>query len=166
MQPLQLLSQMPGEMVSVLLVLLLIAVLVAAYKLMEMVFETLAVATLSAFYYTGLTYLFTNMSGFEINEMLLFVFLGAALYLLYSFLYTVATTASAFVGIPLKIVKTVGSSIHTAVEKASEKAEEASKERKKKKKTQRKQEENDSEENKQSTKEVVLDKVKEEGETD
>ncbi|MFB6174600.1 MAG: hypothetical protein ABEJ87_01325 [Candidatus Nanohalobium sp.] len=145
--PSAMLQSLPPELTSFLLVALLIAVLVIAYKIMEMVFETLTVAALSGVFYAGLTYLFSggNFSGFQINQLLLFIFLGAGLYMLYSFIISLYHAGTTLIEIPLMLVK--------ATLYPFKKIWRHHRESKKEKKQQ---------ENQKTTKEVVLDKTKDE----
>ncbi|MFB6115301.1 MAG: hypothetical protein ABEK04_03335 [Candidatus Nanohalobium sp.] len=146
----QTVQSLPQGLTSFILVGLLIAVLVVAYKLMEMVFETLTVAGLSGVFYGGLTYLFSpQMKGFEVNELLLFIFLGAALYIGYSFILSVYSATSTLIEIPIEMGKILlypFKKLYTHHKKSKEE----------------KQQEKSSSDQDQSTKEVVLDKMQEE----
>lgn len=153
---LQTVQSMPQGVTSFILVGLLIAVLVIAYKLMEMVFETLTVAGLSGAFYAGLTYLFSpEMQGFEVNELLLFIFLGAALYIGYSFIMSVYSATSTLIEIPIEMFKILIYPFKKLWGRHKKKSE------KRKKKNQEKKEKGEQD---QSTKEVVLDNVKKEEE--
>lgn len=156
---LQTIQSMPQGVTSFVLVGLLIAVLVIAYKIMEMVFETLTVAALSGVFYGGLTYLFSpEMQGFEVNELLLFVFLGAALYMGYSFLLSLYSATSTLIEIPIEMFKMLIYPFKKLWGRHKKKSE------KRKQKKKQKEREKDQKEDDQSTKEVVLDNVKKEEE--
>lgn len=146
-------QSLPQGATSFVLIALLIAVLVVAYKIMEMVFETVTVAAFSGGFYAALTYLFSggSMTGFQIDELLLFVFLGASLYMLYSLIMSLYSAGSTLIEIPIEIGKIFlypFKKIWGHHKKRSEK--------KKQQKIQEKDE--------QSTKEVVLDKVQDDEE--
>lgn len=93
---------LPEPVLTGLLLGLFVASLVVAFKVMEMIFDTVTIVALSATFYIGLTY-FTAVS-FSLNDLLLFSFLGASLYMLYSFLATVINTTESLVKIPVKII--------------------------------------------------------------
>lgn len=150
-------QSLPKGATSIIMIGLLIAVLVVAYKIMEMVFETVTVAALSGAFYAGLSYLFSggSFTGLQIDELLLFTFLGAALYMLFSFIMKLYKAGSTVVEIPIKMAKIVIYPFKKIwghhVKKESRKKEQRDQEQK----------ESDKE---QSTKEVVLDKVKDDEE--
>lgn len=143
-------QSLPQGATSVILIGLLIAVLVIAYKIMEMVFETVTVGALSGAFYGGLTYLFSggSMTGFQIDELLLFIFLGASLYMVYSLVISLYSAGSTLIEIPIQMVKIV---LYPFKKLWSHQ---------KKKSVQRKQKKQEQDQE-QSTKEVVLDKVQE-----
>lgn len=153
---LEILQMLPQGSTSFILVGLLIAVLLIAYKIMEKVFETLAVSGVSGAYYAGLTYLFGRgtFSGFQLNELLLFIFLGATLYLFYSLVLSVYSATSTLVEIPIEMAKI----LFYPFKKLWGYHKKSRKKKKREKKQGQKQE--------QSTKEVVLDNVKDSGEDD
>lgn len=144
----ELFQSLPQGFTSIILVASLIAVLVIAYKIMEMVFETITVAALSGVFYGALTYIFSggNLTGLELNELLLFVFLGASLYLLYSFALSLYSAGTTLIQIPLKMIEV----ILYPIKKLWKHEKEERKNRKKREKQ-------------KSTKEVVLDKTSEDG---
>ena len=83
---------------TIVLVLMLAAVFVIAFKVMELVFETLTVSALSGGFYVAYTVLIGGgMEQIVLNDLLLFAVLGAAFYMAYSFLssaYTYLTSCS------------------------------------------------------------------------
>jgi hypothetical protein len=93
---------LPEPVLTGLLLGLFVASLVVAFKVMEMIFDTVTIVALSATFYIGLTYL--TAVSFSLNDLLLFSFLGASLYMLYSFLATVISTTESIVKIPVKII--------------------------------------------------------------
>ena len=92
---------LPEELITGLLILSIILAVVLAFKVMEMVFETVTVAALSGVFYTAMTFLFETQFAF--NDLLLFSFLGASLYMLYGFLMTAFSTAETVISVPVKI---------------------------------------------------------------
>ncbi|AOV95080.1 hypothetical protein AQV86_04110 [Nanohaloarchaea archaeon SG9] len=147
-------QSLPQGATSIILIGLLIAVLVVAYKIMEKVFETVTVAALSGAFYAGLTYLFSggSMTGFKIDELLLFAFLGATLYMVYSFAISLYRAGTTLAEIPIKLAK----ALIYPFKKLWSHHQKARKNEQKKEKDQRQDE--------QSTKEVVLDNVKDDEE--
>lgn len=93
---------LPEPVLTVLILGLLVGTLVLAFKVMEMIFDTIVVAVLSATLYIGLTY-FTG-AAFQLNDLLLFSFLGASVYMLYSFLATIISTTESIIKVPVKIM--------------------------------------------------------------
>jgi len=94
-----------GSEISILLVLALVVVLVAAFKIMEMVFETVIVSVLSGGFYIALRYLQSGPISF--NDVLLFSFLGASLYMIYSLLASLYKVGSTVLPIPYQVAKTL-----------------------------------------------------------
>jgi len=94
---------LPEPVLTGLLLGLFVASLVVAFKVMEMIFDTVTIAALSGAFYVGLTY-FTAV-GFTLNDLLLFSFLGASLYMLYSFLANIINTAESILNVPVKLLK-------------------------------------------------------------
>lgn len=92
-----------SEVGSLLLFLLLIAAFVVAFKIMQMVFETILVSVISAGFYLSLVYLFNY--SFTLERLLLFAFLGATLYMAYSFLVSAYGIVSTLLEIPYRILK-------------------------------------------------------------
>ena len=132
-----------GVITGILLVSIILAVILA-FKVMEMVFETVTIAALSGAFYTAMIYLFEG--SFAFNDLLLFSFLGASLYMLYGFLLTAFTAAETILKVPYKIFM----AFFRPGKKYSKKGY-----RELKKKIERRNEEELKEKNK-STKEVVL----------
>jgi len=150
------LQSLPQGASSVILIGLLIAVLVIAYKIMEMVFETVTVAALSGAFYAGLTYLFSggSFTGFQVDELLLFAFLGATLYMVYSFIMSLYNAGTTLVEIPIQMAKII---LYPFKKLWGYHKKEKSRKRETEKEKSKQKEQKDQE---QSTKEVVLDKVK------
>lgn len=88
---------------ALLLFVLLIAAFVVAFKVMQMVFETILVAGLSAGFYLSLVHFFQYT--FSLDRLLLFAFLGATLYMAYSFLASAYSVASTVLEVPYHVVK-------------------------------------------------------------
>lgn len=94
---------LPEEVVTGLLLIGIILAIVLAFKIMEMVFETVTIAALSGVFYTAMTVLFEGAT-FAFNDLLLFSFLGASLYMLYGFLMTAFNLAEKIIVLPVKIL--------------------------------------------------------------
>ncbi len=92
---------LPEGVVTGILLVSIILTVVLAFKIMEMVFETVTIAALSGAFYLAMIYLFG--SQFAFNDLLLFSFLGASLYMLYGFLVTAFTATETILKIPYKI---------------------------------------------------------------
>lgn len=146
--------QTQGSEISILLIIALVLVFVAAFKVMEMVFDIFIVSVLSAGFYLALRYL--QGGPISLNDLLLFTFLGASLYMLYSFLSTLWSIGSRVLPIPFKIIETVLKPFRYVWDKYQEH------EKRKSYVDRDKKEEEDDED--KSTKEVVLGKHKEEDE--
>jgi hypothetical protein len=96
------LINLPEPVLTVLILGLLVGTLVLAFKVMEMIFDTIVIAVLSATLYIGLTY--ATAAPFQLNDLLLFSFLGASVYMLYSFLATIISTTESVLKVPLKFL--------------------------------------------------------------
>lgn len=143
-------SQLPQDFTTVALLLLLIVIFVVAFKVMKMVFETVMVSGLSAGFYFGLTQLL-NLQ-FSFNQMLTYAFMGASLYLFYTFLASAYSTAKTAIKIPYSLAKIVFYPFKRLYSHLRE--------RSKLKKLRRKKMGSQSNNNEQTdTKKVVLDKV-------
>lgn len=97
--------QSSGTEIGIFLVLAIIVALVIAFKIMEMVFETVLVTALSGAFYMALRYI--QGGPISINDLLLFSFLGATLYMLYSLLETLYNVGSAVIPLPYNLTKTL-----------------------------------------------------------
>ncbi|MEF8880857.1 MAG: hypothetical protein V5A72_03440 [Candidatus Nanohaloarchaea archaeon] len=91
--------------VSILLVLAIVVALVVAFKIMEMVFETVLVTVLSGTFYLAMKYV--QGGSVALNDLLLFSFLGATLYMLYTLLSSLYSIGKTVIPLPYKVVKTV-----------------------------------------------------------
>lgn len=92
-----------GQIGTFLLVILLILAFVVAFKIMKMVLQTVIVAFLSAVFYVALVFLLDF--SFAVNNILLFSFLGAAFYMLYSTLASAYKIGYTAISIPYRILK-------------------------------------------------------------
>lgn len=92
-------SQLPSQVSTIVLLILLIAAFVIAFKVMKMVFQTILVSVLSALFYVALTVFFFNSMP-TINNTLMFSFLGSTFYMVYSFLVSAYSVTAKFIGIP------------------------------------------------------------------
>lgn len=113
---LEFLNAIPQQYSTVVLLVLLLAAFIAAFKLLEMVFETIMVSVLSAGAYTAFTYLvYNSMPG--LNDILLFAFAGASLYIGYTLLASAYGIAATVISVPYKIIKILYSGLSTGVKK-------------------------------------------------
>ncbi|MFB6190366.1 MAG: hypothetical protein ABEJ91_02230 [Candidatus Nanohaloarchaea archaeon] len=92
-----------GDLRTAALFILLLVAFVVAFKVMQMVFETILVSVLSGGFYLGMVYFFGYSFAFE--RLLLFAFLGATLYMAYSFLISAYSVASTVLEVPYHIIK-------------------------------------------------------------
>ncbi len=153
------LSQIPSPYATVILLGLLIVAFIIAFKVMQMVFETVLVTAFSGGFYIALVYLF-NFT-FSINDLLFYAFLGSSLYMSYSIIASAYGIASKFIGVPYKMLRIISLPFRKLYGKIKEEYK-----LKKLRETggasnKNKGDEGDTGNN---TKEVVLDKVKQEDE--
>lgn len=146
--------QTQGSEISILLIIALVLVFVAAFKVMEMIFDTFIVSVLSAGFYLTLRYL--QGGPISLNDLLLFTFLGASLYMLYSFLSTLWNVGATVVPIPFKVIETAFKPFRYVWDRYQE-------HEKRKSYVDRDEKDEEDDEDK-STKEVVLGKHREEDE--
>lgn len=148
------LFQSSGPAVSILLVAALIVALVVAFKIMEMVFETVIVTVLSGVFYIALRYI--QEGAISLNDVLLFAFLGAALYMLYSLLASLYSVGATVIPLPFKVIKMATWPFREAWERYEE-------HQKRKSYVDRDKESNNEkeDEDEKSTKEVILGKNQE-----
>lgn len=149
----QLLQQ--TDLTSILLIVALIAAFVIAFKVMEMIFDTLMIAGISAAFYIGLRVI--QGGQISINDVLLFTVLGSSLYMAYSLLASLYRIGATVLPIPYHIVKTVLKPFEylwDKLEDLSEKDDFAPKQTNNQKEKKREEDEEDKSE--KSTKEVIL----------
>lgn len=152
-------SQLPQDVATIVLIVLLVVVFVAAFKIMSMVFETVMVSAFSAGFYAALSQLLNY--SFSFNQMLTYAFLGAVLYLTYSFLASAYSLARTMLKIPYHLLILALKPFKWAYTKIRKEVKLKKYQRKmEKRKSSSSSEEIDSD----STKEVVLDKVKKDSE--
>ncbi len=103
-----------GEIGTVGLLISLVLLFVVAFKLLEMVMQTVLVAALSGGFYAALAYYIPGI-GFSVNSLLFFTFLGGSLYTGYHLLSQGYSLAKLLVYIPVKIgrklVETAGNTL-------------------------------------------------------
>lgn len=151
-------SQLPQDIATAGLIVLLVLVFVVAFKVMKMVFETITVSVLSGAFYVALTQLFSF--SFSFNQLLTYAFLGAVLYMAYSFLASAYSLARTVLKIPYHLIMLALYPFKLAYSKIREEI----KLKKMQRERNRKQSSNSGSSG--STKEVVLDKVKKDSEED
>jgi hypothetical protein len=98
-------AQFSGSGISILLLTAIVIALVLAFKIMEMVFETLIVTISSGIFYIILRYM--QGGPISLNDLLLFSFLGATLYMIYTLLESAYSIGATLIPLPYKIAKTV-----------------------------------------------------------
>lgn len=151
-----LLSQLPGQVSTLILLVLLIAAFVVAFKVMKMVFQTVVVSVLSALFYVVLSIMFFETTP-TLNNTLMFAFLGSTFYMVYSFLISAYSIAAKIIPIPYHILRYTAKPFVWLYNKAKEEY--------KLKQVRQKLERGDGAQDfapkeEKSTKDVVLDKVK------
>lgn len=152
-------SQLPQDIATAVLVLLLVVVFVVAFKVMKMVFETIAVSALSAGFYAVLSILLNYT--FSFNQMLSYAFFGATLYMVYSFLASAYSLARTALSIPYHLLVLIGRPVKKGFGYIR-KEYRLWKISKDKKSSTINTGEDDDEDSSSSTKEVIIDKVKDE----
>lgn len=108
------------ELPNIVLIVLLISAFVVAFKLMEMVLETIMVSVLSGLFYLGLVYLLDYPMA--LDRVLLFSFLGSSFYMAYSFLASAYSIFSKIIGIPFKLLNTTFQYVVGAISQGNEEA--------------------------------------------
>lgn len=108
-----------GQIGTFLLVMLLILAFVVAFKIMKMVLQTVIVAFLSAVFYVALVFLLDF--SFVLNNVLLFAFLGAAFYMLYSTLASAYKIGYTAISIPYRLLKALFLPVKIVFSKLKEK---------------------------------------------
>ena len=144
-------SQLPQQAETAVLLILLVLAFVIAFRIMKMVFETILVSVLSAGFYAALSQIVGYQ--FSFNQMLTYAFLGASLYMGYAFLASAYYIVEKVISVPYKIIKI----LMIPFEKAYSEIKEEYKLKKMRKETSK---QNSGEEDGSSTKEVVIDKLK------
>ncbi|MFB6203371.1 MAG: hypothetical protein ABEK01_02665 [Candidatus Nanohaloarchaea archaeon] len=101
---LPLVGNLPAPFQSIAVVFLLIVLFVIAYKVLETIMETFLVTGLSGgFYYAVQKYIWGTTPA--INDILMFAFIGGALFMAYTVLSSAYSVASELIQIPYKILK-------------------------------------------------------------
>lgn len=148
--------QTSDPITTALLFLLLLAAFIIAFKVLEMIMETFLVSALSAGFYLAFTYLFYGtMPGLE--QLLLFAFAGASLYMGYTVLASAYVIASKIIGVPYTVLK----EMYHAIEEGLETLHQKMVEKKDERKEQKKQKDSKSNREDDNVKEVVLNNTKE-----
>lgn len=103
MTTIPLLSQLPEPFSTVVMLALLIAAFYVAFKIMEMVMETLIVSVISGGFYLSLVYFFPSYS-FAFDTLVFYTFAGSTLYMAYSFAVSAYGIAAKIIEIPYRII--------------------------------------------------------------
>jgi hypothetical protein len=98
-------TPLSANLETIALIGLLIGGFVVAFKLLEMIFETVMVSVLSAGFYAAMA--ITLNYNLTVNNLLLFAFLGSSLYMAFSMATSAYTVISKLVSIPINIGKSV-----------------------------------------------------------
>lgn len=91
-----------GELNTVLLLIGLVILFVVAFKVLEMVMQTLIVSALSGGFYLAISNYFEAVS-FSVDSLLFFTLIGGSLYTGYNLLTTSASVLSTLVRLPVKL---------------------------------------------------------------
>jgi uncharacterized membrane protein len=118
MNPLEIIQNI-SETNTVLLLLALVAVFVVAFKVLEMVFQTLLVAALSGGFYLALAY-FLNSVAFSLESLIFFTFIGGTLYTVYHLFLKTFRVASISAKLPLKLLRGAKKSVQGFLKKRKE----------------------------------------------
>lgn len=92
-----------SELNTAVLLIALVLLFVVAFKVLEMVMQTVLVSALSGGFYFALSYYLTSVS-FSIDALLFFTFIGGTLYTGYHLITMSYSIASKLVSIPFKII--------------------------------------------------------------
>lgn len=95
-----------GQLNTVLLLIGLVILFVVAFKVLEMVMQTVIVSALSGGFYIAISYYF-NAVQFSVENLLFFTLIGGSLYTGYNLITTSASILNKAVRIPIRIVKKV-----------------------------------------------------------
>ncbi|NMI88948.1 hypothetical protein GLU26_00385 [Nanohaloarchaea archaeon] len=93
-----------AQLSTVLLIIVLLLLFLVAFKVLEMVMQTVIVSALSGVFYFALAY-FLDPVKFSIDSLLFFTFIGGSLYTLYNLLTTSAALARDVIKLPLKLIR-------------------------------------------------------------
>ncbi len=154
-------SQLPAEVSTVVLLILLITAFVIAFKVMKMVFQTILVSVLSALFYVALVLFFFNGTP-TINDTLMFAFLGSTFYMVYSFLISAYSITARLISVPYHALRFMAKPFVWLYGQLKEEY----KLKQVREKLERGDGVQDFSPDKKSTKDVVLDKVKKENDED
>lgn len=111
----QLLQQF-SELNTALLLLALVLLFVIAFKVLEMVMQTVLVSALSGGFYLALTY-FIDSVTLTVDSLLFFTFIGGTLYTGYHLLTASYSIVSKLVKIPIKIIKSAVKTVKSLIRK-------------------------------------------------
>lgn len=157
---------LPQEVTTLAILVALVAVFFIAYKLMEMVFQTITISVMSGGFYAAFSYLF--LGGLpQLMDILMFALLGSVLYIVFTLLESAYTVSKHLIKIPVMMIEAVlypikklYNALKTEIEKEREKSKTESTTSKEKKDSSSGNEDEDD----KDTKEVVIDKVRKEDE--
>lgn len=151
---------LPQELTTIALLLGLVAVFYVAYKLMEMVFQTIIISIMSGGFYTAFSFLF--LEGIPpFIDILMFALLGSVLYIIFTLLESAYTVSKHLIKIPIMIIEAVLypiKKLYNALKKELEKKKEQ------KVDLDKADQDSSDDQNDKDTKEVVIDKVQQDDE--
>ncbi len=93
-----------GELNTVLLLIALLVIFVIAFKVLEMVMQTLIVSGLSGGFYLAISYYFSSVQ-FSVESLLFFTLIGGSLYTGYNLITTSASLMTKAIKIPVKMTR-------------------------------------------------------------
>ncbi len=96
-------STFPADATTIALIVLLISAFVIAFKIMKMVLEAVTVAAVSGIFYLVMAFSVLE-GGPSLNSFLLYAFLGSGLYMVFSFMSSAYSLASALLEIPYRLL--------------------------------------------------------------
>ena len=100
------LIQSLGQLNTVVLLIALVVLFVVAFKVLEMVMQTVIVSALSGGFYLALSYYFDPVT-FSVDSLLFFTLIGGSLYTGYSLLTTSASVLKTLIELPVKVIRKI-----------------------------------------------------------
>lgn len=95
-----------AQLSTVLLLIVLLLLFLVAFKILEMVFQTVIVSVVSGGFYLALSY-FLDPVQFSVDSLLFFTVIGGSLYTFYNLVTTSVGVAGSVAKIPVKIIRKI-----------------------------------------------------------